>query len=168
MLDQRDLIYIIKAHTEKARDPNNITRKWDEKTPYYNHSIWGATTILHETSLPEDTRVDGSQALLYHDVPEDTTAELPAWLSNRVKGLILGMTFDSSEDEWENLWNRDKEVRLLKVYDKTSNMLDSVWMKPERREQHKTHLIRLIDDVEHNYGDLNILKIARIFSSLGS
>jgi len=162
MLDQRDLIYVINAHTENIRDSGSTTRKWDGKTPYHVHPIWGATTILHETSLPEDTRVDGSQAFLYHDVPEDTTVELPLWLSDRVKGLIFGMTFDSSEDEWENLWNRDKEIRLLKVYDKTSNMLDSVWMEPERREKHKAHLARLINDAYQNYGDLNIIKIAEV------
>ena len=150
----------MKAHSEMAKKETNINRMWDQKTPYYFHPIWCATTILHETSLPENIRMDGSLSLLYHDILEDTNASLPDWLSNRVRGLVEGMTFHSSEDEWENLWNRDKEVRLLKLYDKTSNLLDGVWMTPQRRNQHTTHLKRLIADVRENYGNLNILKIA--------
>lgn len=157
-MDARDLAYIIDAHSNKS---GNRTRKWDMKTPYYVHPIWCAAMILHETSLPGDIRKDGSQALLYHDVLEDTTAGLAPWLSGRVRSLTMGMTFDSSEDEWENLWKRDKEVRLLKVYDKTSNLLDGIWMTPERREKHVTHLRRLVEDVEGNYGGLNILNVAK-------
>ena len=161
MIEVRDLDYVINAHTDRARKPSDVTRKWDKKTPYHFHSIWCATMILHETSLPEETRLYGSCALLYHDIPEDTTAPFPNWLTDRVKLLVQGMTFSSSEDEWENLWTRDKEVRLLKVYDKTSNILDGVWMEPVRREKHLSHLKKLVEDVERSYEDLNILKLAR-------
>lgn len=161
MMQTRDLEYVIKAHSEMAKKPSNAIRFWDQKTPYHIHPIWCAAMILHETSLPEDIRVNGSQALLYHDILEDTTASLPPWLSERVRGLVAGMTFDSSKDEWGNLWKRDKEIRLLKVYDKTSNRMDSIWMGPQRREQHVAHLIKLVDDVQNNYGDLHILKFAR-------
>lgn len=160
MIEVRDLDYVIRAHSEMAKKEANATRMWDQRTPYHFHPIWCATTILHETSLPEDLRMDGSQALLYHDVVEDTTAPLPSWLSEKVKGLVSDMTFNSSEDEWENLWSRSQEARLLKVYDKTSNLLDGVWMKPQRRDQHVDHLKRLVKDVRSNYGNLNILKIA--------
>ena len=160
MIQVRDFEYVMKAHTEMAKKEANTVRMWDQRTPYHFHPIWCATTILHETSLPEGIRVDGSQALLYHDILEDTVASLPSWLSERVKGFVEGMTFHSSEDEWKDLWNRDKEVRLLKVYDKTSNLLDGVWMKPQRRDQHIAHLKKLVADVRENYGNLNILKIA--------
>ena len=160
-MDTRDLDYVIRAHSDFAKKPSSKTRMWDKKTPYYNHPIWCAATILHETSLPENIRLNGSQALLYHDVIEDTTSPLPPWITPEVRDFIEGMTFSSSEDEWANLWTRDSKVRLLKVYDKTSNMLDGVWMTSERREQHLTHLRRLVDDVKANYGELNILKIAR-------
>mgnify|MGYP001592156237 CR=1 FL=1 len=160
MTQSRDFEYVMKAHTDGAKKEASATRMWDQRTPYHFHPIWCATTILHETSLPESIRIDGSQALLYHDIVEDTIAPLPDWLSDRVRRLVNEMTFHSSEDEWENLWNRDKEVRLLKVYDKTSNLLDGVWMNPQRRAQHVAHLRKLVADVRGNYGDLNILKIA--------
>lgn len=160
-MEQRDLAYIIKAHNTKARKPENRVRNFDCKTLYYIHSIWCASMIRQEPSLPEDIRIMGSQALLYHDVVEDTTAELPSWLSEDVRSLVGELTFKSSEDEWQNLWGKPKEVRLLKLYDKTNNMMDSTWMKPNRRQQHLTHLQRLCEDVEQNYGVLNITKIAR-------
>ncbi len=160
-MEQRDLIYIIEAHTNKEKKPENRFRNWDNQTPYYIHPIWCATMIRQEQSLTEEVRLAGSQALLYHDVLEDTIAELPKWLSEDVKSLILNLTFNSSEDEWENLWKKDKRVRILKLYDKVSNMMDGVWMKPERRQQHQSHLRRLCEDVERNYGELNITRLAR-------
>ena len=161
MIEVKDLVYVIDAHTNRAVRPDKSTRMWDGKTPYHMHPIWCATTILHDTSLSEEIRRYGSQALLYHDILEDTTAGLPEWLSPEVRELVRGMTFKSSEDEWENLWERSQEVRLLKAYDKTSNLLDSVWMKPERKIQHQNHLRKLVEDVQRNYGDLNILRIAK-------
>jgi len=161
MIELKDLAYVIDAHTNKAIRPDKATRMWDNTTPYHMHPIWCATTILYDTSLSERIRKNGSQALLYHDVLEDTTAGLPDWLSLDVRRLVQGMTFKSSEDEWENLWERGQEIKLLKTYDKTSNLLDSVWMKPERKVQHQTHLRKLVEDVQRNYGNLNILRIAK-------
>lgn len=160
-MEIRDLSYVIDAHNKKARKPENRFRNFDNKTPYYIHPIWCASMIRQEPSLSEDIRLKGSQALLYHDVPEDTTAELPEWLNNDVRTLISQLTFESSEDEWKNIWNRDKNVRLLKLYDGVSNVLDSIWMKTERRKQHLIHLRKLCEDVERNYGELNITKLAR-------
>jgi len=161
MLEARDIAYIIDAHTNKVKTTASEFRKWDLKTPYYIHPIWCASMILHETSLLEVIRTYGSQTLLYHDVVEDTTAELPPWLTPRVKAGVGGMTFESSEDEWKNLWGREKEVRLFKLYDKTSNLMDGAWMQPERRSKHVSHIRRIIEDVEKNYENLNILKLAR-------
>lgn len=160
-MEQRDLNYIIEAHTNRAKKQENMFRNWDKRTPYYVHPIWCAAMIRQEPSLIEEVRIAGSQALLYHDVLEDTTAELPRWLSNDVKSLIVNLTFNSSEDEWENLWKKEKRVRLLKLYDKVSNMMDSIWMKPERKQQHRLHLRKLCKDVERSYGELNIIRLAR-------
>ena len=165
MIDLKDLNYVIHAHTSLVRDPSKKVRQWDQTTPYFVHPLWCATTLLHETSLPEDLRRDGSQALLYHDVLEDTTAKLPDWLSQRVVLFIQGMVFQSSEEEWKHLWNREKEIRLLKLYDKTSNLLDGDWMIPERKKQHQAHLRRLSDDVYTHFGDLHIISLAKTLLS---
>ena len=50
---------------------------------------------------------------------------------------------------------------ILCIYDKVSNMMDGIWMRSERRQRHQTHLRKLCEDVERNYGELNITKLAR-------
>ena len=160
MLDERDLNYIIKAHRESL-DPKKTTRYWDEKTPYSMHPIWCAMSLLHETSLPEDLRKDGSQALLYHDILEDTQFPLPPWLSNRVIGFVKDMTFESSEQEWKEIWTRPKEIILLKLYDKTSNLMDGIWMQSGKRKEYGEKVSRLCSYVMREYGELNITRIAR-------
>lgn len=159
MLDEKDLNYIIEAHRKSGLDKS--ARRWDKKTPYSIHPIWCAMTLLHETSLPEDLRRDGSQALLYHDILEDTEWPLPSWLSTRVIKLVMDMTFESSQHEMKEIWNKPPEIRLFKLYDKTSNRMDGVWMDKEKREMYTEYSSRLCDDVEKNYGKLNITRIAR-------
>ena len=118
-------------------------------------------TILHETSLPEELRRDGFQALLYHDVLEDSQLKLPDWLSERIQTLVGDMTFESSQQEMIELWSKPEDVRLLKLYDKTSNFMDGVWMDKEKRKRYAENILKLCDDVEKGYGELNITRIAR-------
>ena len=125
------------------------------------HPIWCAMTILHETSLPEELRRDGFQALLYHDVLEDSQLKLPDWLSERIQTLVGDMTFESSQQEMIELWSKPEDVRLLKLYDKTSNFMDGVWMDKEKRKRYAENILKLCDDVEKGYGELNITRIAR-------
>ena len=57
--------------------------------------------------------------------------------------------------------NKSPEIRLLKLYDKTSNLMDGIWMDEEKRERYVEYTSRLCQDVEQNYGELNITRIAR-------
>ena len=161
MLNTKDLNYIIEAHGRFALNVDKTVRYWDKKTPYSIHPIWCAMTILHETSLPEELRRDGFQALLYHDVLEDSQLKLPDWLSERVQTLVEDMTFESSQQEMIEIWNKPDDVRLVKLYDKTSNLMDGRWMNEEKRKRYTEYTSRLCDDVEKNYGELNITRIAR-------
>ena len=45
--------------------------------------------------------------------------------------LVREMTFESFQEEVEHLWSRSAEARLLKLYDKVSNLLDGSWMKAQ-------------------------------------
>jgi len=67
-----DIGAIIEAHGSDARSPSQEHRKWDGRTPYAIHPLWCATTIATETTLEQQTRLDGFTVLLYHDVLEDT------------------------------------------------------------------------------------------------
>lgn len=149
----------ISAHCRLVK-PSKAVRKWDGQTPYSVHPIWCAMMILHETALPEDIRVDGSQALLFHDVIEDTLAELPAYLSERVKKLVADMTFESSDEEMLKVWDKPIEVKLFKLYDKVSNLMDASWMSEQKLKRYQEYTLKLAREVETVYGKLNIIKLA--------
>lgn len=155
------IAYAFRVHSENAAKPSKAVRKWDGKTPYGIHPTWCAMTILAETTLPEELRYDGAEALLFHDILEDTTAALLPDTRAEVVDLVREMTFVSSDREMVEVWGRGPTVLLLKLYDKTSNLLDGVWMSPEKRGLYNAYLLRLCDEVEKEYVELNIIKIAR-------
>lgn len=157
-----DLIsYSFRAHSEGASKPSKAFRKWDGRTPYGIHPTWCAMTFLTETTLPHDLRQRGTAALLLHDVLEDTTFGLPEGMPEDVRRLVNEMTFESSDEEMELIWSRSNEVRLLKLYDKTSNLLDAIWMSQEKKTKYTAYLLRLCETVQPLYGELNIIRIAR-------
>ena len=157
----RDLEWVIDAHLNCSKKERSNTRKWDRKTPYYVHPIWCATTFSTETTINPYVKMAGSQALLFHDVLEDTTKGLPKYLDRTVLEIIQDMTFEGgSEQEMEEIWEKDSFIKLLKLYDKVSNLLDGKWMGKEKREIYEKYTELLCRDVTFNYGELNILRIA--------
>lgn len=153
---------VIKAHRDHSIEPSRSVRRWDKKTPYWTHPIWCAMTLLSETSLPEDLRKEGYLTLLYHDFLEETTVDLPAELPERAKYLIREMTFENeSMQEMQEIWNKSSEVKLFKLYDKVSNLMDGAWMNSEKKQKYNEYTRKLTDEVEKIYGNLNIIKIAR-------
>lgn len=161
MLELRDIEYIVKAHRDFSRKESKAFRKFDGQTPSYTHLLWSATAILTETSLDNQLRADGSQALLYHDILKDTTVNLPDWLSEQVKTYIHHMTFvGGSKQEMSDIWIKPKEIKLFKLYDKVHNLLDGSWMEEEKRQQYEEYTGKLVRHVTKHYGELNIMKIA--------
>jgi ADP-ribose pyrophosphatase YjhB (NUDIX family) len=118
-------------------------------------------TILTEFKLSEDMRRVGALALLFHDVLEDTLAGLPDWCPSEVSSLVNEMTFASSAEEREKIWERSDQAKLLKLYDKVSNLLDGSKATPEKWNAAVEHALKLADFVEQTYGELNIVKLAR-------
>ncbi|MBI5148852.1 hypothetical protein HZA33_04175, partial [Candidatus Pacearchaeota archaeon] len=115
-----------------------------------------------ETKLDKKTREEGIQALLYHDILEDTTKQLPEHLSENVKHLIEDMTFyGGTSQEQVEVWTKPPIIKLYKLYDKVSNLLDADWMDDERKTKYPEYALRLCENVEANYGELNITRIAR-------
>ena len=153
--------YVIYAHTFCAKTEDKKFRRWDNKTPYYIHPLWCATTLSTEEKLPEKIRRVGSRALLLHDIPEDTNAALPEDTEDEVRTLVMDMTFTSSDEEMEKIWQKSSEVKLLKLYDKVSNLLDAGWMDSEKLNKYLDYTSKLTDFVESNYGTLNIVLIGR-------
>lgn len=158
---EEHLKFIIEAHRDHPVKPVNRVRLWDKKTPYSIHPIWCTMTLLTETRLPEQLREEGGLALLYHDVLEDTTVSLPRKLSLSVKRLIQDMTFSQGiTQEMRQIWDRKPKVRLLKLYDKISNLLDASWMDPRLRTEYEDYAKRLRHDAQAHFGRLNIITIA--------
>lgn len=154
--------FAFQAHWDHPTKPAKAVRKWDGKTPYAIHPTWCAMTLLTETTLPEALRMEGAEALLLHDVLEDTTCDLPQETAPRVRALVEEMTFASFAAEMEEVWSRSQECLLLKLYDKVSNLLDGAWMGQEKRAQYVAYTRRIAAEVERIYGSqLNILAITR-------
>ena len=67
--------YTVRLHAERPKKLEKAFRKCDGKTPYGVHPVWCAVTLLHETKLklPLELRAAYAEALLYHDLWEDTT-----------------------------------------------------------------------------------------------
>lgn len=152
------------AHDKHARTPEDRVRRHDGETPHIVHPAWAAFTIMQEPSLSLELRWLGFRVLILHDVLEDTTLELPDWVPEEVRTCVELMCFESTEAEMEEVWERPKEIRLFKTYDKASNLLDGTWMdsrEPGYQERYESYALRLADDVQANFGELNICRIIR-------
>ncbi len=118
-------------------------------------------TILAEPLLPEATRRVGSIVLLWHDLLEDTTANVLDNTPEPVRQLVQEMTFDSFDHEMRDLWQRSDLTKLFKLYDKTSQFFDAVWLRDQRYAQLLKHTQQLTTFVQQTYGELNIVKLAQ-------
>ncbi len=152
--------FIADAHQNHALSEKKAVRLWDGESPYFMHPVWCAATLATETTLPKEIREKGMIALLYHDVPEDTTVVLPDTVPLEIMQLIDGLTFDGFYQEVEEIWKRPPEVRLLKLYDKVSNLLDGSWMPEEILSLYLSFTQQLVDDVRNHFGELNIILMA--------
>jgi hypothetical protein len=153
--------HTIRAHGEHPRTPNDRVRFHDSRTPYAIHPIWCAMTLLSETTLPFDLRVYGYQALLWHDLLEDTHLILPEGTAEDVRVLVGEMTFASFAEEREQIWQRSQTAQLLKLYDKVSNLLDGSWMSDAKWNDYVAHPEVLAQFASERFGNLNIVRIAR-------
>jgi hypothetical protein len=159
--------FIARAHSLKPIESHKAHRKVDKRLPYYTHPLWCALTILYEEKLEWKTKREGYLALLHHDILEDTKEKLPKNLSPRVKKLIKELTFENgTEQEKKEIWGKSKEARLYKLYDKVSNLLDKRWLTPEKKKSYEDYAKKLCEDVEKNFGELNITRIARTILGL--
>lgn len=153
--------HAIRAHTDYPKKPGDAVRYQDRLTPYFVHPIWCGMTLLTEMSLGLALRVRGYQALLWHDLLEDTDLALPANTTPDVSRLVDEMTYGSFREEREQIWEKSDEAKLLKAYDKVSNLLDGGWMKSQKWNIHVEYTERLLNFVCKRYGELNIVYLGR-------
>jgi hypothetical protein len=158
---------LIKAHQLTPTKDSKAFRKADPNNMFFIHPLWCALLILFEAKLPEHIKREGYLTLLYHDVLEDTTSTLPDDLSPRVVELISHMTFmGGTKQERLEIWDKEPVVRLYKLYDKISNMMDDRWpADTEKRDWYFSYITELMKDVEKEYGNLRIVQMARMILS---
>ncbi len=164
-IDTKELLQYIEiacvAHGLRPKKPGNACRLWDGNTPFVFHPIWCAATIATEQNLPQEIRQRGILVLLYHDVLEDTNQELPKNLPSDVKNCIYAMTFENRSPSWEDIRCLSDEIKLYKLYDKTSNCMDPLRLSQGDAAKRALMMEKLCDEVERIYGKLNITLIAR-------
>lgn len=159
----RAIDYANFAHTENAKTPRDMIRFHDECTPYLVHPLWCAATLLQEAMLPLHLRQLGYLVLLWHDILEDCTVKLPHDIPPEIEQMVKQMTFASFTDEVENLWDRPIEIKLFKLYDKVSNLMDAK-LSVEKWNRYVDHTLRLSREVCLKYGKLNIVKFAEVIA----
>lgn len=159
--------FAILAHSTKAKNPAKAWRKSsDGETPFVVHPLWCAMTILQEEKLDREIREKCAIALLFHDILEDTDEVLPEYISQDIKNLILELTFyGGTQEEMQKIWEKSDEAILCKLYDKTSNLLDSSFMNEEKLLAYKEYTLKLCILIEAKWGNLNIVKIAKALIS---
>jgi len=160
----RAVTFSVMGHANFARSPENRVRKWDEATPYGVHPVWCAMTILFETTLPLDVRVNGFLVLLFHDLLEDTHVELSEGTPPEVVRDVRAMTNDSDavEEDEERIRELHPRIQLYRLYDKTCNWMDGVPRWDEEKHSRRRGLLLLRAElVEKRWGTLNIVRIAR-------
>jgi len=162
-MEEKMVSYNLKDYiVDSIKRYENSTRRFDNKTPYFIHPLWCSMTILSETNLPTKLRKIGYITLLYHDILEVSSYKLPEYLPKEVKKYVKLMTYEHFNDEVKDISNQSKEIKLFRLYDKVSNILDSSWMSGDKKKRYIDYINYLTEETRKNYGDLNIVKIAEI------
>ncbi|MBK7391680.1 MAG: hypothetical protein IPI64_00080 [Chloracidobacterium sp.] len=79
-----------------------------------------------------------------------------------MKTLVDELTFASYASEKVEIWNRSDLAQLLKLFDKTSNLLDGGWMTDDQWKDYCDHTLKLAASAERSFPPLHIVSIARI------
>lgn len=153
--------FIAKAHQEKLLPNAKALRKFPSggTNEYFTHPLWCSMMILLDTKLPNEIRNDGALALLFHDVLEDTTAELPADLPKNIAALIRDLTYANFQEEVKQTLEKPPLIQLLRLYDKTATLYDGD-LNPKRYQEWIDFMEKLIVVVKKEYGELNIVILA--------
>lgn len=152
------------AHQEKVLPTARTERTFSsgEKNPYFAHPLWCSMMILLDTKLPESIRLPGAEALLFHDVLEDTSSALPEDISIEVKNLIEEMTYPDWESERIAVPKKPLLVQLLKLYDKVATIYDGDMPKGQEKIMQWLELTKiLIENINKEYGELNIVILGK-------
>lgn len=146
-----------------AYQENNITGqayRQGGKVPYIMHPLWCASMLVADTEVPYEQRELGLKALILHDVLEDTSLELPAWVEPEVKEVVKELTFESFEQAKRDYPKKSSFMKLLLLYDKLSSMYEN-HVQEQNRGDWKKLVLQGIEEVEKEYGNVRIVQIGK-------
>lgn len=137
LLPRNDTNMLLRAIAFSAEKHKKQRRKDAEQTPYINHPI-SVMRILNDDGHVDDL-ITLTGAIL-HDVIEDTqttTEELDYYFGVEIRDLVLEVTTDQTlpknqqkRSQIENAHFLSFRAKLIKVADKTSNILDIIHSPP--------------------------------------
>ena len=131
------------------------------RVPFFVHPTWCALMLLNDQRISFEERQIGYQALLLHDVLEDTSLPIPEWVDKRVVNLVKEMTHETWEEE-KDIGEKPNSVKLLKLCDKSATMYDeSIRPDPVRRKEWKELTQKLLKDVEDKYGNIRLVQVGK-------
>lgn len=129
MASKEDLGLVLSALKFAAHKHRNQKRKDSEATPYINHPIDVATTLVTAGGVTDPETI---AAALLHDTVEDTDtteAEIASLFGASVAGLVMECTDDKSlpKDERKRLQiknasHKTPRAKQVKIADKISNV----------------------------------------------
>jgi hypothetical protein len=130
------------------------------KVPYATHPLGCAMLLIADQRIPWHEREIGFQALILHDVLEDTNADLPNWVDEEVKETVRQMTFESSDHALREASSKPIFIKLLMLLDGFWSMYEE-HVQPVRRKQWKQGVAMAIKEVEQHYGNIRVVQIAK-------
>lgn len=135
----RNLIQLVRAADYAARCHASQKRKGERGEPYINHLTEVATLLAEATGAEDPVLVMGG---LLHDTLEDTdatSADLERLFGADVAALVAEVTDDKSLPQHERKRlqiettpHKSRRAKLLKIADKTSNLLALVDSPPKQ------------------------------------
>jgi hypothetical protein len=152
------LSHTIMMYQEDVNQHNIKVRAHDKATPFAVHPIWCAISILSAPDLNQDLRVDGFWIILNHNL-ENYTGKKPD-CSQVILEKIHSLQCLSYVKEADGAitWSAPPEIRLFKLFEQVHKLYDN---------EHECDDIELdltqdlLADVQTNYGNLKIVRIAK-------
>ena len=150
----------------QLKNTEGHTYRQGGKVPNFTHPLWCSLIFLNDALIPFRLRKVGFEALLLHDVLEDTNAKLPKWVGKDVRKLVYEMTFSAppGNDPWDEekkvLLKKPVFIKLLKLVDKLASMYDLDVM-PKNKKVWKKITAQLLKDVEKKYGQIRVVQIGK-------
>lgn len=130
-MTENDLQMIFKALRFAAHVHRKQKRKGKEGSPYINHVIEVAETLIHVAGSGDAALIT---AAILHDTVEDTKTtpeEIEREFGSEVSGIVAEVTDDKSLDknvrkqlQIENAPHKSPKAKLLKIADKSSNIAE--------------------------------------------